>query len=172
MKDPIQYVLCGLPFSGKTTLAEELEKRLGYARVNIDEIKSQHGFAGVSDDDISDDQWTEIFNDLESRVVNYLKKGQSVLSETAWINKTWRNRARKVASIEGIDTKIIYIEIPESVVRDRWLKNKQTKERFDIPEKVFEESIRDFEIPSSDETVIIYKESMNLDSWISDNFKE
>lgn len=36
MKTPRLYILCGLPFSGKTTLAKKLEKRLGFVLIDID----------------------------------------------------------------------------------------------------------------------------------------
>ncbi len=35
MQTPRLYILCGLPFSGKTTLAKELEKRLGFVLIEI-----------------------------------------------------------------------------------------------------------------------------------------
>lgn len=47
---PKQYLLVGFPYSGKTTLAEELEKRLGYAHINIDQLKFDEGYTEVGDD--------------------------------------------------------------------------------------------------------------------------
>ncbi len=36
MKTPRLYILCGLPFAGKTMLAKELEKRVGFVLIDID----------------------------------------------------------------------------------------------------------------------------------------
>ncbi|MDO8570830.1 MAG: ATP-binding protein [Candidatus Daviesbacteria bacterium] len=167
---PVQYVLCGLPFSGKTVLAKELEKRLGFARVSLDEIKFEHGLSEVSDDDVSAKEWDKIFDDLENKVIKYLKNGKSTLSETAWITKEWRERARKVADKEGFETKIIYVDTSPELVRKRFLENRKIKTRFDLPDNIFEEALRDFECPTSEENVINYHQPADLDIWIKENF--
>jgi predicted kinase len=33
------YILCGIPFAGKSTLANEMVKQLGCKKVNLDVIK-------------------------------------------------------------------------------------------------------------------------------------
>lgn len=40
MEKSTLYILCGLPFSGKTVLTKKLIEKLGYASVNIDDIDS------------------------------------------------------------------------------------------------------------------------------------
>lgn len=44
---PKQYLLVGFPYSGKTTLAKELEKSLGFAHINIDQLKFDEGYTEV-----------------------------------------------------------------------------------------------------------------------------
>lgn len=48
----VQYLMVGYPFAGKTTLAKALEKRFGFVRLNIDEVKIAMEYEGVSDDDV------------------------------------------------------------------------------------------------------------------------
>lgn len=57
---PKLFILCGLPFAGKTTLAKELEKQFGWVRLSIDEVKFEFGYEDVSDDDVPDTAWEEI----------------------------------------------------------------------------------------------------------------
>ena len=38
MSEPTLYILCGLPFAGKTTLAKELVKHFGFVHIDIDQI--------------------------------------------------------------------------------------------------------------------------------------
>ncbi|MCL5747015.1 MAG: ATP-binding protein [Patescibacteria group bacterium] len=170
MQKPIQFILVGFPFAGKTTLATELEKRLGFARINLDEVKFEHGYEGISDDDVPDKAWGEIFQDANKRLINYLKAGKSVLNETAWTTREWRDKARRVALDAGFQTKIIYLEIPEEITRERWLKNRKTKQRFDVPDNVFEESIRTFEIPGEEENIIVFDQNTSLDKWVERYF--
>lgn len=57
MNKPIQYLLVGFPFSGKTTLSKLLKQKIKYKRVNIDEIKEEFGIGNVNDDRITDETW-------------------------------------------------------------------------------------------------------------------
>ena len=160
--------MVGYPFSGKTVLAQELAKRLGYTRLSIDEVKFDFGFKDISDDDVPDDAWGKIFKELDRRIVANLKSGRTILNEYAWLTKSWRDRARNLATDLGIETKVIFVDTPVEVVRERWLQNKLTNERFDITESVFDEAIKDFEKPEHDENVIIYHTSMDVDNWIKE----
>lgn len=172
MEKPIQYILVGLPFSGKTTLSRAISETLGIPRVNLDEIKFEMGFEGVSDNAVTHEQWTKIFNETDRRVVEYLKSGKSVLHETSWTKKWKRDRARKLATDLGLDSKVLFVNVPEKVARERWLKNRTEQQRFDIPEDIFEEAAKDFEIPTEDENLLIYDQSVSVEEWIRQNFDE
>src|SRR3989344_900717 len=119
MNKPIQYLLVGLPYSGKTTLARELERQLGFAHINIDQLKFDRGYNDVGDDDVPDKVWEEIFNHADKLILTYLNQGKNIANEYAWITKEWRDRARKVAKDAGFETKVIYINLPEDVIRKR-----------------------------------------------------
>lgn len=169
MKKPIQYLIVGFPYSGKTTLAKELEKRLGFARVNIDELKFEKGYTDVGDDDVPDKVWDEIFDEADDLILKYLKKGKNVASEYAWIKRYWRDKARKVASDSGFETKIIYLDIPVKEIEKRWKQNQRTKERFDWPENEFRGFLENFEKFHEDEDFIVYDQSKPIESWIREN---
>lgn len=170
MEKPVQYVPVGLPFSGKTTLAKELEQRLGFVRVNLDEVKFEFGHEGKNDDDVTHKEWTAIFNETDKRVIEHLKAGKSVINETSWTKKWKRDRARKLASDLGFETKIIFVNIPSEVARERLLKNRTGNERFDIPDEAFERVIEEFEIPTEDENLIIYDQTTPLEEWVKQHF--
>lgn len=169
-KKPIHYLLVGYPFAGKTTLAKELEKRFGFVRLSVDDVKFELGFECVSEDDISDEDWKKIFKELDRRIAKALKENKTVLNEYAWVTKEWRNRARKLADDLGIETKVIIVDVDEDVVRDRWKKNRGTNGRFDLTENVFEEAIKTFEKPSDDENIVVYDGKPSIDDWIKKNF--
>lgn len=164
---PVQYLLVGFPYSGKTTLAKELEKKLGFARINIDELKFKRGYTEVGDDEVPDKVWDEVFKEADDLIVKHLKEGKNLINEYAWITKEWRDRARKVAKHAGYETKIIYLDIPIELIKKRWNKNQESKNRFHWPEDEFKSYLRDFEKLTDDEKFIVYDQSTPIESWIS-----
>lgn len=171
MKKPVQFLLVGFPYSGKTTLAKELENRLGFARINIDDLKFAKGYTEVGDDDVPDEVWDQIFKETDGLIVKYLTEGRNLANEYAWITREWRDKARKVAKDHGFDTKVILIDIPVEEIKMRWQKNKETKERFHWPEQEFQGYLKDFERPGLDEDVLIYDQTIPIEDWIKENLK-
>lgn len=171
MKKPTLYIFCGLPFSGKTILAKELAKRLDYVHIDLDEIKLEHGFEGVSDDKVSHEEWVKIFKDMNSRIENFLKEGKNVISDISNLEKGDRERLRAIAAKGGFPTKVVYVKVPVSVAKERWLENKGTQKRFDISEKIFNEAIEALEEPTEDENVIVFNQFTSLENWIGEHFR-
>lgn len=169
-KQPIQYLLIGLPYSGKTTLAKELVKHIGAAHINIDQLKFDKGYTDVGDDDVPDQVWEEIFAEADILLVQYLHKGKNVANEYAWITKQWRDRARNVAAKARFDTKLIYIKIPHEVIYQRWQENNQTKARFHWSKEELDKFIADFEEPTSDENILIYDQAQPIEIWLKEHF--
>ena len=169
MKKPIQYLLVGFPYAGKSTLANELKNQLGFAVINIDRMKFEKGYREVGDDEVPDKVWDQIFKEADELIVKYLKEGKNLANEYAWITKDWRDRARKVARDAGFETKIIYVNTPLEVVKARWRKNQKTKHRFDWPENEFRNYINDFEKLTEDEEFIIYDQKQTVEDWIKVN---
>lgn len=163
---PIQFLLVGFPYSGKTTLAKELETRLGFAHINIDELKFEKGYKDVGDDDVPDKVWDEIFKEADQLIVKYLKEGKNLVNEYAWVTKTWRDRARKVASDAGFKTKIIYLDVPKEIIKERWIENKNSKSRFQLSKDEFNRSFIEFEKLLKDEDFIIYDQTISVNEWI------
>lgn len=169
MTKPIHYLLVGLPYSGKSTLAQSLVKLNNFAHINIDQLKWDRGYSEVGDDDVPDSVWDAIFTDADSLLQQYLQAGISVANEYAWITRAWRDRARRVATQVGCTTKTIFLDVPRDVVLARWQSNKATKARFQWPEKEMQDILSQFELPSADEDLIIYDESLAPEIWIRNN---
>lgn len=168
---PIQYLLVGFPYSGKTTIAKELENRLGFAHINIDQLKFDRGYTDVGDDEVPDNVWDDIFRNADDLIKEYLNQGKNVANEYAWITREWRDRARKVAEDAGFETKVIYVNPSEQVIRHRREINKKTKERFHWSDEEFERFFKDFEVPTSDEQIMIYDQKIPVEDWIHLTFR-
>ena len=144
---------------------------MGFPHINIDQLKFDKGYKDVGDDDVPDKVWEEIFEEADKLIVEYFNTGKSVANEYAWITSGWRDRARKVAKNAGFETKVIYIKLPQDVIKRRWLENSKTKTRFHWPEKELEKYLEEFEEPTQDENIILYDQSTDVDNWIEENLK-
>ena len=172
MEKPTNYLLVGLPYSGKSTLSAELKNRLGFEHINIDQLKFNRGYTEVGDDDVPDAVWDEIFQEADELLVKYLKEWKSVANEYAWITRKWRDRTRKVAKDSGFETKLIYIKLPMETIQQRRKENESTRNRFHWPDNEFETILKDFEEPQADEDVLIYDQTIPIEGWIEKNTRK
>src|SRR5690242_17359837 len=94
---PRLYILCGFPFSGKTTLARELLSRLGLAYVSIDAINTERG-VGLEGKSISPQAWDVTYRLAYDRLADALSVGQSVLFDHVNFTRGQRDELRTIAA--------------------------------------------------------------------------
>jgi predicted kinase len=80
-------IICGLAYVGKTTLGKAIIKRLGYETVDVDVTKEQLYGKDFNNDDLTPEQWVEIYNESDKQIENYLKEGKSVVDESRNFSK-------------------------------------------------------------------------------------
>jgi predicted kinase len=100
-------VFCGLPGSGKTTIARRLAQAVGGVRLNIDEWVAALGV----------DFWDgEFRHKLERRVfahaLELLQLGQTVILEDGTWSRAERDDLREVAHTLGVSIEIHVIDLP------------------------------------------------------------
>lgn len=159
---PTLYIMCGLPFSGKTILAQKISDKLGYPIVSIDTIREEHGFTWEENEKVIAKDWEEIFNESYSTTSKHLKSGQSVIYDSANQDRISRDKLRKLAEKSNANTKVIFLDVHEEEIRRRWAENQVTKERFHLPEKYLQAAIDTLEKPLISENVVNYNQNMNL----------
>lgn len=170
MKKPVLYILCGLPFSGKTTLAKKLIRRLGANLVSLDQLVEQAGLPHV-DTSIPEKVWKQFKRKSHFLIKNYLKNGQSVINDSVNLTKKDRQHLRLMATKYNSEVRVIYFETPLSLAKRRWKLNKRYQKRFDIPEYIFEDAAIKLETPTDEENFLIYKKSFNFADWYNTHFK-
>ena len=106
-EQPVLIAFCGLPGSGKTALAKEIEKSTGAVRINTDEWVADLGVDFFNDD---------LRNKLQVRLyllgVRLLELGKSIIFEDGLWTRDERDSHRKVARDLGATIHMHYFDVP------------------------------------------------------------
>ena len=163
------YILCGLPFAGKSTLALALARRFGWVIISIDAINHERGL-GQNATPITLAQWDETYAEAYHRLSAALAAQQTVIFDAVSFTRTQRDDLRAIAAERGAATRVIYLDAPVAVCRGRWLDNRATGARSDVREEDFEHVVTRFEPPLASEDPLIYDQSEAAHCWIERTF--
>ncbi len=163
------YILCGLPFSGKTTLANATVKKLGCERIDLDEIKFELYGKEIRDNDLKQSDWDLVYQKMYKAIEEGLKEGKTVIHDTGNFTNHERELVIQIAKNLGVETKIIFVDIPKDIAYKRILQNRASQLRFDVTDKDFENAAAELEIPTKN--VIFFRYGDNVDSWIDKHIK-
>ena len=160
------YTLTGLPYSGKTTLTKELVKRFGFRSVSMDDVMDEKGYEV---EQMTQEDWNTIYSEGYEKLKKLLSNGKTVVLDLGNLKRSERKTARQIAESLGSGYKLIYLNIPVSVIKERWAKNEETKEREQLEQITLDRALGMFEEPTGDEDHITYNQSVDLDKWIKEN---
>src|ERR1035437_2131477 len=150
---PTLFIMCGLPYSGKTFFSKQFSAENGYRLVSIDDVRESLGlFWGKTDTDAPN--WQEVFRVVDELIVSTLKQGESVVYDSANQDEASRSKYRKLAESLACNSKIVFIDTPMEVIQERRLDNQGNLVRAHIPQEHFESAIQTF-VPPKDADVII-----------------
>lgn len=151
------YILCGLPYAGKTYLSKEIFAKTSCVYVSIDQILQELGFDWNSNKLPDENGWEQVSNISYKKSQEALKGGLNVLYDSTNHTKISRDILRKIAKDVDASTKVIYIDTPIEIIWKRWEENNIKKDRFVIDKNLVDITIKSFEIPTEDENLIIVK---------------
>lgn len=160
-------ILCGIPFSGKTTLAKALVSIKGYTRIDLDEVKFKMLGSQVTNDKINQSGWDRIYQDMYRQIKQALMDGKTVVHDTGNFTKYERDLVKKIADDLGITSVTIYVDIPVREAKKRLLSNRTSNIRFDVSDADFESAVKEMEPPSLPENYIVFNWSDNIDSFVN-----
>ena len=165
----ILYMLCGLPFAGKSTLGRALSARLRIPRIELDAINTKRG-QGLNGAPISPEEWEMTYAEVYRRITVALCDGKSVIFDAVNFTRAQRGELRALAA--GCDAAVclIYVAVPPEIAITRWQRNRLTSERHDVRDDNFT-LVRDgFEPPAAGEDALVYDGSQPLDAWLAAHF--
>ena len=164
------YIFCGIPFSGKTTLAKKIEQVRGFKRIDLDDVKFDLFGKDIKDSDINQDGWDKVYQEMYRQIKESLSKGTTVLSDTGNFTRSERELVGKIADRLGIETITVFVDIPAKIARERLLQNRQANNRFDVSDEDFESTVKEMEPPDDDEPNIVYTFGESVEEWIKKYF--
>lgn len=162
-------IICGIPFSGKTTLSKKIASKKNWVRIDLDDIK--FGLYGdqITDNDLNQDDWNKIYKIMYKRIRDQLEKGNSVVNDTGNFTKHERDLVRSISTELGINSIVVWVNTPESLARERLIENIKTRKRFQVSESIFNEVLLEMEPPQTTENFISYDSSISPEKWIHIN---
>jgi predicted kinase len=154
-ESPLLHLICGLPGSGKTTLAKSIAGSMGAIRFSPDEwIKEIWTDKAETDGN----QFRNQIEQLQWKMAKMmLQNSISVIIEWGTWGRSEREKLRDEAKALGALVKFYYLDISREVLRERVLQRNQRTgfHEFYIPaeeiETFLDECFNSFQIPTPEE---------------------
>ena len=167
---PKLCLLCGMPFSGKTTLGKAVSQYIDSAYISLDEINEARGLSGG--DGIPVEEWekTHFLAMEQLQIITKLRK-DIVLDDTncfRWL----RDRFRNLAAKSDYQTTVIFMDISNAEIWQRMSNNQKTQARHTVKPEIIKEMTKTFELPQEDENVVRYAGEQPINEWIIGNFRD
>lgn len=163
------YILCGIPFSGKTTFARKLVAAKHFTRIDFDDVLFELYGHDITSDKMQQKDWDIVYAEMYKRLRSSLSDGQTVIHDTGNFTKSERDVVRKIAEEMGIEAITILVDVPVEIARQRLVRNRETKERFNIPDDEFESTLKEMERPTQDENHLVFPIDSDFEKWVEGN---
>ncbi len=148
------FVLCGLPYAGKSFVAKELQNHTDIVCVSIDKIFQERGFNWNTNLLPNAEEWQGIFNDSYEETREALDQGKNVLYDSTNQTIASRDKLREVATSVGRTSCVIYMQTPVRTVWERWEENLKNPTRSVVSRELVRTTIDMFEAPTESENVL------------------
>ncbi|MHC5595161.1 MAG: AAA family ATPase [Nostoc sp.] len=159
------YLLCGLAFSGKSTLAKAIVNYLNCASVSLDDINKERGLV-FGGDGIPVEEWENTHQIAIGILDNLMQLEQDIVLDDTNCFRWLRDRFRAVAKGHNYITKVIYLDVPLEEIYIRMQMNEQTKKRQGIKKEIFAELIQNFQPPEIDENILLLNNEYSIKDWL------
>jgi predicted kinase len=160
---PTLYILCGLPFAGKTSLGRMIAAYTGAAIVSFDDLYSAHG-AELARTRDSLAVWQAVRDLAGERIAALLRRGVPVVYDNTNFRAAHRDALRVIAEEAGTRAIVVYVNTPVAVITARRTANARTQGREDITDADLAYVLAQWEAPLPGEDVIEFQPDADLPS--------
>ncbi|QQS12268.1 MAG: AAA family ATPase [Rhodospirillales bacterium] len=157
--------MCGLAFSGKSTIARLLADALDAPRISLDAINEERGLDGGAG--IPDAEWEATSRIAVTRLRAALAAGRHAVLDDTLSHRFLRDRYRAVAAEAGAAFALVFVDTPLDEIRRRRRLNDAERGRPTIADTVFDHHAARFERPADDEIAIRIAGAADIDSLLA-----
>lgn len=157
--------LCGLAFSGKSTIARRVAAVTGAGLISHDAINAARGFDGGTEMDDSEWEKTSLMAAAQARAM--LLAGRGVVIDDTFSHRFLRDRFRQVAAASAVPFVLLFVDTPLAVIEARIADNVRTQDRSHIAPDVFAHHRDRFQFPGDDESPVRLAGAADLERWLA-----
>lgn len=112
-------VVCGLPGTGKSTLAKKVADKINGTILRTDVIRRE-----LEKLDYAEEEKQKVYDEMFGRAKKLLKEGRSVVLDATFDKRKNRQTASNFAQDLRADFKLIEVVCPEKIIKERLMKRK------------------------------------------------
>ncbi len=160
------YLLCGLAFSGKSTLARSVNARFGCPVISLDELTEARGLDLA--EGVPAQEWAASHRQALARAESLLLAGEPrlVVDDTScyrFLRDDWRELAARC----GAELRLVVLGASEEEVRRRMSLSRGRRDRRDLAPAVFDAHAASFEWPGADEPHLRVPADAEPSAWVA-----
>lgn len=157
---PVLIMLCGLPFSGKSTLGRTLSDAIGAVYLELDQIVISQG-GRFEDGPLPTAVWIAAYQEGHRQLGAFLEAGRSVVWDAVSFRWSHREKLRRMAQQHGVSTRLVWLDIPLIEISRRRAANRLLRARGDVADADFAMVAEGFQTPRADEGAVRYDPAQN-----------
>ncbi|WP_223693585.1 AAA family ATPase [Leifsonia poae] len=159
-------LMCGLSFSGKSTVAAQLAEQLPGSVISLDRINAERGLDGGLG--IPLEEWVLTKQIAHERAESLLRAGQQVVVDDTGSPRFIRDEWRTLAERSGTPLALVWVQIDPVLQQERVQANRSEQRRHDVIDSVLEDHVTHFEPPVDEAPIIIDAEDTTNEARIAD----
>lgn len=160
--------MCGLPFSGKSTVARFISEETAATLISFDELWKEKCGAYPTGT-VDEIRWELIHSKALVEIEIALRNGATVVYDDLNHVESLRNHLRQLARTFHAQMKVIFLDIPTNILNKRRLVSLQANDRHRVKQSNIDIASAQFEVPRGKDVMAIGPDT-ELKSWVSTHF--